>query len=232
MEHRWGHTVHGVWHTSHSTGHTAQGTQHVAVAVCQAAGPAPLPPLSAPLRALDSGPRHSGASAHSGTSKRRLLGGSRHAAGHGHPECGGCGCPRLLSPGGAARCHREGTRQHPGAASLSAHPPLTPRRVGVSIQRAGGWAQGWCFIGGIMQPPNITVTEKRGPRGQQGWGGSGPQGTDHRERAVPGVSCTGGPGLSPCPSQVGAVAGLGLAGTPSVPMPHRESGRGGLTGAR
>lgn len=38
-----------------------------------------------------------------------------------------------------------------------------------------------------------------------------------------GGSCTG---TFPCPSQVGAVAGRGLAGTPSVPTPHRESGGG------
>lgn len=45
-------------------------------------------------------------------------------------------------------------------------------------------------------------------------------------RAVLGVSCTGGPGPSPCPSR-GLVAGQGLAGTPCVPRPHRD--RGGVS---
>lgn len=224
-----GHTAQGMRDRAHSTGLTAQGMWHVARGTQPRAHRTWQWPCArqqgrlrcrlSRFRALDSGPRHSGAGACSAASKARLLLRSRHAAGHGHSECGGWGCPRLWSPGGAAWCHREGTRQHPGAASL--YPaPTDPRRMGVSTQRAGGWARGWCFIGGIMQPPNITVTEKRGQRGHRGW----VRATGHRP---PGASSAGGVLHRDFPlSQPGG--GCGRAGPRGDPVyPHATPGEWG-----
>lgn len=143
------------------------------------------------------------------------------------PETRGLGLPRALvtswgsvvSPWGDTAAPRRGQSLWP--------PPCDPAEGGGQHPERWSIGTGSVLYWGIMQPPNITVTEKRGPRGprgQQGWGGSGPRGRDHRERAVPGVSCTGGRDFPHVPAGWGLWQGRALRGPCLSPC---HTGRGG-----